>query len=475
MRALLNVGVFCTCAGVSLLAAAQESSPGNAHEIPAAAPRAAPSPPWDAPVVQVSDAMLAPLPPPRQMLHSWPQALELVRGRSTSVASARARVLEASARATQAVAQNLPRLAASGSVRRSLLFGIGTALTGSGLQFGQRVPFPATVWNAGVSLNQSLLNLRNWHDAGTADVTQAAAATQAEDAERLALGALADTIVGVITAERLADVSRVSLRSNLSTLDLTRRRARLGAASAVDVLRTEQEVASNRLDVVQADESARRAREALGMALGYPETWGVAPGIDVARLAADARKVCSPIDSLDQRSDVRAAKLNLEASHRNVASPSLGYAPTLDLQSDFGYTTQPLVRPVQWSVSAVLSVPLFDGGLLAAQRQANSALREVAEQQLTETRRQARLQATQSLRAIEVARTNYEVSQRARDVAGETARLARLAFVHGTGTSFDLVDAARRRRLSEIDVTIREFEVVRARIAALLALSNCDL
>jgi hypothetical protein len=38
-----------------------------------------------------------------------------------------------------------------------------------------------------------------------------------------------------------------------------------------------------------------------------------------------------------------------------------------------------------------------------------------------------------------------------------------------------LVESARRQRLAEIDVTIKEFEVVRARIAALLALSNCSL
>ena len=52
---------------------------------------------------------------------------------------------------------------------------------------------------------------------------------------------------------------------------------------------------------------------------------------------------------------------------------------------------------------------------------------------------------------------------------------SRIAFVHGTGTSFDLVESAQRQREGEIDVTIKEFEVVRARIAALLALSNCNI
>jgi len=420
--------------------------------------------------------MLEPIELPVQVLGSWRQALSLVQTRSTSIATARARIAEANARSRQALANGLPVISGSGSVNRNLLFATGAALTAQNIQTNVRVPYPATVWNAGVSLRQPLLDLRTWYDIGTTDAAAAAAAASAEDVERLSLGGLADTIVSVITAERLAEVSRVSLRSNLSTLDLTQRRTRLGAASAVDVLRAEQEVASNRLDVVQADEAVRRAREALGMALGFPEAWGVAPQIKVDGLAADAKSVCSPVGDPEQRSDVRAAKLNVEVSERAAESVELGLAPTVDAVSDFTYTTDPRSpRPVLWSIGALLTVPLYDGGRLGAERDANVASANVARQQLTDATRRARLEAMQAQRSVEVAESNFTVSRQARDIAQESARLARIAFVHGTGTSFDLVESARRQRLGEIDVTIKEFEVVRARIAALLALSNCSL
>jgi multidrug efflux system outer membrane protein len=403
--------------------------------------------------------MLEPIEVPPQVLGSWRQALTLVQGRSTSVATARARIVEASARSRQALANGLPLISGNGSVNRNLLFATGTTVTAQGTT-NVRLPFPATTWNAGVSLRQPIFDLRTWYDIHTSDTAVEAAEMSAEDVERIALGGLADTIVTVITAERLAEVSRVSLRSNLSTFDLTQRRTRLGAASAVDVLRTEQEVASSRSDVVQADESVRRAREALGMALGYPEAWGVAPNIKVDALAADAQSVCSPVTDPEQRSDVRAAKLNVEVSERTAESVKYGNAPTLDLVSDFSYTTDPRsARPVLWSIGAVLTVPIYD----------------VARLQLTEATRRARLEAVQAQRAIEVAESNFGVSRQARDIAQESARLSRIAFVHGTGTSFDLVDSAQRLRQTEIDVTIKEFEVVRARIAALLALSNCSL
>ncbi len=420
--------------------------------------------------------MLEPIEVPTQVLGSWRQALALVQVRSTSIAVAQARIAEANARSRLALAGSLPEISASGSVRRSLLFSTGTNIDSTGVRPNVRLPSPATVWDAGVSLRQPLLDLRTWYDISTSRTAVEAATVSAEDAERLALGALADTIVTVITAERLADVSRVSLRSNLSTLDLTQRRTRLGAASAVDVLRAEQEVASNRADVVQADESVRRARESLGMALGYSDAWGVAANIKVDGLAADAQSVCAPISDPEQRSDVRAAKLNVEVNERSASSVGYSYAPAIDLVSDFSYTTEPRSpRPEQWSIGAVLTIPIYDGGRLAAERNVNVANANVARQQLTEATRRARLEAAQAQRSIQVAQVNFVVSRQARDIAEESARLARIAFVHGTGTSFDLVESARRQRLSEIDVTIKEFEVVRAKIAALLALSNCNI
>jgi outer membrane protein TolC len=427
---------------------------------------------------EVSDPMLTPIAPPARVLASWRQAVELVRARSTDLGIARARIAQAEGQTRLTRSALLPQLVAEGRVNRELLLGHVSGTTAAGALAEVSLPDPATTWNASLSLNQPLVNPRAWYEMVTSATAEKAATVQAEDSERVAIAILADTIVTVITAERLAEVSRVSLRSNLSALDLTQRRARLGAASAVDVLRAEQEVVSNRADVVQADESLRRSREALGIALGYPEDWGVTPDIKVDGLTADAQALCSRLANAEDRSDVRAARLNVEVAERTAKSSSYGYAPTLDLVSGLNYTTQDPTnngRPVQWSVGAVLTVPLYDGGRLSAERYINQAGADTARQQLTEASRQARLQVIQAQRGIEVAASNHEVSRNARAIAEESARLSRIAFMHGTGTSFDLVDSARRLRLAEIDLTIKEFEVVRARITALLTLSNCKL
>jgi outer membrane protein TolC len=108
-----------------------------------------------------------------------------------------------------------------------------------------------------------------WYDHGTAKDSIEATRLNSKELERQVLASVANSIVSVVTAERLAEVSRVSLKSALSTLDLNKRREALGASSALDVLRAEQEVQLARGQVVSADEGLLRAREALGLALGY--------------------------------------------------------------------------------------------------------------------------------------------------------------------------------------------------------------
>ncbi len=463
------------------LAAAAQPAPAADPAVPGSAPvaEAAPAVPADEPrVPEVSDPMLDPIPPPRFMLASWQQAISTARGRSSSLRIAAANVEAASAQARQALAGALPSLVGTANVNHHLLRGTGLRFGSGGLTQGD-IPDPATTWNTGLSLRQPLFAPATWQAHGTAKQAAEASRLSAKDAERLVLAAVADTIVTVVTAERVAEMSRIALRSALSTLSLTRTRARLGAASAVDVLRAEQEVSLSRAQIVSADEAVRRSREALGLALGYSEGWGVKPGIEVASMAADARASCRAEDSVASRADVRAAAANVALAERGVDNVDWQFAPTVDLVSSLTYLSEDRTSPngehVTWTVGAQLVWPLYDGGLRYGRKEAEHSRVRVAREQLTDTQRRAELEVTQADRTILVAKANLEVGARAREIARESARLARVAFVNGSGTSFDLVDAARRLREADVDLTIKEFEVIRAHLTALLARATCDV
>jgi outer membrane protein TolC len=445
---------------------------------PVAAPTAAPEPQ----LPQVTDDMLAPVPPASNVLQDWRDALRVLRENSTTIRTLRAQEDVSRAQARQALSPALPSLTGNASVTRHLLRGdrqttVITLNPPNVTTPTTRVPDPATFWQAGLNLRIPLLALSAWHDRATALDRIEVAKLDTKAQERVSIALVADAVVTAVTAERLAEVSRISLESALSTLDLSKRRAALGAASTIDVLRIEQEVSLSRGQVVSANDAVLRARESLGAALGSSEPYGVTPSIRLDELASDAKSSCRPADVLT-RADVRAAQAAVAVSKRNEAGVSKTYWPTIDAVSSLTYLS-PVSginnEHVTWTIGGVLNWTLYDGGLRYGTREQRSAEIRIASEQLTEAKRRARFEVTQAFRTVRASEATLAVAAKTREIAAETARLTKVSYINGSGTSFDLVDSARRQREAEVDYTIKEFDVLRAKIAALLALATCDV
>jgi len=473
-KSLTTVAALLTLTSLGL---AQPAPPAPAPPAPAPAGTPASTEPV---LPNVDDPMLQPLPAPKNVLSTWQQALALVRAKNTSLRIQIARVDEARAISRQALSAMLPTLTGNATINRHLLLGEGVVFNDqTGAVATGSVPDPATTWNAGLTLNIPVFAPQSWYDRGTTERAIDYAKLNVKSVERLVVGSVADAIVAVVTSERLAEISRVSLKSALSTLDLSRRRTALGASSMIDVLRTEQEVALSRSQVVSADDAAWRARDALGTALGSAEQWGVRPDIRLDQLSTEAKTSCRPEKDITTRSDVLAAEANVALAQRGVKSVDWSYWPTVDAISQLTYHgnrfTSPNDEHVTWTIGGLLTWQIYDGGLRYGVKDQRKATLRISEEQSTDTKRQATLEVRQAYRNVFVAEALLAVNTKNRDVAAENARLSRVAFLNGSGTSFDLVDTARRLREAELDLVIREFELLRAKIAALLALATCNV
>jgi outer membrane protein TolC len=224
-------------------------------------------------------------------------------------------------------------------------------------------------------------------------------------------------------------------------------------------------------------ENLRRARETLGEALGSAEAYGVTPAIRLDALVKDAQTSCVPERSIEARPDVRAAAQQVRVAERSVKAVDYSFLPTVDGVSSLTYwsheDSSANAEHITWTIGGVLTWNLYDGGFRYGTRSVREADVALTKDRLTETRRRAQLEVTQSMRGVTVAGANLAVSARTREIAQQTARLTRIAYLNGTGTSFDLVDSARRLREAELDFAVKEFEVLRAKITALLALATC--
>jgi outer membrane protein, multidrug efflux system len=437
------------------------------------------------PTPPVDDPMLAPVPPPRRVLSSWAEAYQLLQSRSTNLKTAIDQVMEAHGQTIVAFAQYLPAFGGcaggssappgcvNGTFTHQLLTHNATENV-AGEPVSSVLPIPNTA-SMSMTVSQDILNVQEFDQIFINKMMEDASRLTVEDTRRTLEFGLANQIVSVVTAERSAEISRVGLRVALEELALTRRKEALGAAMSLDVVRAQQNAANARVALVNGDEALRQAREALGLALSLPEETGVAPDMKVDGLAQQALQACHVIDSIDERPDVSAARKNLEVAKRNLQNTWYSFIPVITAQSTLAATTavnNGYPNPT-WSIGAAVSFPIFDGGTRYGNIKTEEAVADAANQSLQTLRYQAIIQVEQAQRGIEVAEASYKVALEQRDLAAQNDTLTKKLWVRGQGTSVDLVTASAAHRQAEQSLVVAEFGVVKARLAAIMALSTC--
>jgi len=450
------------------------------------------------PAPTIDDPMLAPMPPPRRLIGTWEETLELLRGRSTDLRTAYDEVVRAEGQVRTALAATLLTVTGTATFAHQIAGSTGlttgtpanlpalpgftasqtaslvTALSDSFQGLGST---PTDQIILGAQATQPIIALQAWHSHKTAKINVDAARLSFEDMKRTIALSVANDLIAVITAERVAELNRVGTRSALERLDLSRRKHGLGAASRLDVIRAQQDVETARATLVTGDEALRQARESLGLALGLPEQVGVTRDLNLDGLVKAALDTCKATDSVEDRADVAAARTRLEVARRRVDDVYYLFLPTLNAQSSASYAAAipssagPTIS--SWNIEAVLSLPLWDGGVRYGSLRQTRALEDEARQTLESTRRQAAVQVEQARRSVTVAESSELVAKNARALAAENDRLTRTGYIEGQGTSLELVTAAAALREAEITLALRQFDLVKARVTAILALANC--
>lgn len=474
--------------GVATLLTAPDASAQPAPALPTVTPRPQPATeastgvPAPPPPIEIHDPLLAPMPPAAHVLAGWRDALALVASRSVELTVALQEIERSEGLTRQALGAALTTVTASGTIKHDFIRQDVTAVdyaasvkAGSVVSSTSTVP-PVAQAIATLTASQPIFAPRAWHAIGTARRSVEVTRLSADNVRRTIITAVANAIVGVVTAERVAEINRVGLKNALERLELSRRKTRLGSGTRLDVVRAEQDATLARAQIVTGDESLRQAREALGLALGTNDAYGVTPSISLDGVEQALREECQ-VGTAETRPDVLAAKAAVEVSERVVKEAKLGFSPTALVSSTLTYSSDSLAnaRNYAWSIQGVLSIPIWDGGSRYGEIRAAkaSSLEQMA--RLDGARRQANLDAIQALRAMDVAQQTRAQSEAARDLARESARLTQLAYESGAATSFELIDAGRRQREAELDLALKEFSVVKARMAALLATATCSM
>ena len=280
-----------------------------------------------------------------------------------------------------------------------------------------------------------------------------------------------------VTAERVSEIGRLGLRNALERLALAEAKERTGTATGLDVVRARQDVAQARSSIVANDEVLRKSRDSLGLAVGLTEPVGVTPKTDLSAIRNSVLKACRQLPELEERADLRSAEKDIVIARRRAVEVDQGFLPTLSAGSTFTESLTDSGAPARtsWNVQAILSVPIFDGGVRYGQRRSAQAAADQSEATREALRRTSTVDIIQARRAVEVAEQSRSVSEEIRKLASDVDRMTRVAYQTGKGTSLELVASATALRQAEVDVAVDELSLVQARIASLLTLADCSV
>jgi outer membrane protein, multidrug efflux system len=429
------------------------------------APGTAISPPE--PSRPIIDPDLAPLPPPPRVLASWEQALALVRSQSPVYGSSYANVERARAQARIALGAVLPVLAGQAVYdhefeTQTLSFG-GSSFV---------IPPQNTLTVNGIA-TWALLSPRAIYGLGTASRNVKSAGLGFAEARRQIATSLVQTMLGTLAAARVAELNRVGLRAALERLLLTQTKLQFRQGTPLDVDRAQQDVAVSRSQLINGDEALRRAREALGLAVGSSVPISAPGDLNLDDFEKAVAATCKMSEDVERRPDVAAARAQVELADRVVADAKLQFVPSLAVQSQASYSTQVTFGPrTLWNLQAVLSVPLFDETRFGTVHAAGAA-RDQARAALVSTRLNALVDIARTQRSVGVTRRQYEVAGQQRELAARIDQRTREGYAHGLGTSLDLVTSAQSLRQAEINLILSAFQASQARVDAVLANAEC--
>jgi multidrug efflux system outer membrane protein len=428
-------------------------------------------------VPEVNDPMLAPPPEPPRRIATWDEALTLIRTQSTDYLSSAQAIDRARAQKRIALAAVLPSLVGQVSYEHQFKTEALTLATVNQASMAIPVSFvspPPDVLTFAATATWSILNPRALYEVGTADRNIEVARLSFEDRRRMIASDVVAAMLATLAGARVADLDRVGLRAALERRSLAKTRLALGQGTELDLDRADADVEAARALIVQGDETLRRTREALGVALGSPVALAAPGDLDLEQFEAAVAKTCHPNDDIEQRPDVRAAHKRVEVAVRGVRDAELLLAPWLTVSSSASYSTEAVLGPnTIWSAQAAVTVPFYDGGArYGALRDARAAL-EQAREALVSARLEAIVGSTQAQRDVGVLQEERDVALRQRDLADRIDRRTRDGYARGIGTSLDLVTSAQALRQAEISLALLDFQVGQARANAVLTNAEC--
>jgi outer membrane protein TolC len=281
---------------------------------------------------------------------------------------------------------------------------------------------------------------------------------------------------------RATEASREALQSQTAT---TRLRVEVGRSAPVDSMKVEVRLASIEQGLSRLEADRRLLLVQLGRLLGMS-----GQGQSVPRIAGQLQAVPQPlpdvegakVEAREQRSELKAALLQLEQAEKNLDAVRADYWPRVDGFARYGSRTglpvdqkddsKALDHETTWATGVQVDIPLFRGGAVRTQV-AQARLRiDQARERLRDVDLLIGEDLDRAFTVLSDSRNRIGVTGKNVDAAAETLRIEQTTYQEGRNTINDVLDAQTAKLTADVEYSQAVVDHLLARLDWERALGN---
>jgi len=301
---------------------------------------------------------------------------------------------------------------------------------------------------------------------------QARASAQATEAEQraveLSLSAEVATDYFALRAlDSEVEVLHYTVDLRLQAAHLQEKRLDEGVASKLDYERAEVELDNTEADLNDAIRQRAEMENALAALCGRAASDFRIPGNPLGNIPPPAAPAGVPSSLLTQRPDLIEAERRLAAAKEGIGAARADLFPTVNIQGNLGYESAQFDQLFEdrshiWSITAGVSVPIFEGGRNAANLKAAKARRDEAFAAYQQTAVTAFKEAENAL--IDLRQRISQTDAREHAVANSKLVLegSEKRYLEGAVNYFEVIDAERLF----LNAQLSRVQTINARYAA---------
>jgi outer membrane protein TolC len=334
---------------------------------------------------------------------------------------------------------------------------------------------PFNVMDVRARLSQKLFDFTALQNYRSAQEVERAGQFSAKDAKDLIVLAVAGQYLQVLAANARLESARAQLETANALFEQTKQQLQFGKAAQIDVNRSHVEVLLEQQRLATLENDLAKQKITLARMTGLPPNPTFDLASEVSFAAAPSINLEDAIkQALAQRSDLKAAEVQVRAAERGLSAARAERYPSASASADYGEIGAPAALHGTYTVSGSLNVPIWNGGRTSADIQQAEAALAQRRAELDDTRSQVESDVRNAFLDLQAATSQVEVAQQNTDLMGQTLGQTRQRFEAGVSENVDVVQSQESLAGANLDYINSVFAHNLAKLALARAIGNAS-